>query len=99
VSGQNATEPNIVAQKYGLNELIVLETMSDLNDYFILADPTLVNTIEIGFIDNQQEPALFVQNREDTGSVFSADKLSWKVRHEYGGDVMDWRGMQGGIVP
>lgn len=98
VSGQNATEPNVFSQRYGMNELIVLETMTDINDYFILADPTLVNTIEIGFIDNQQEPALFVQNREDSDSVFSADKLSWKVRHEYGGDVMDWRGMQGGIV-
>jgi hypothetical protein len=99
VSGQNATEPNFFVRKMGLDELIVLETMSDLNDYFILADPMLVNTIEMGFVDDQQEPALFVQNREDSGSVFSADKLSWKVRHEYGGDVMDWRGMQGGIVP
>lgn len=99
VSAQTATEPNFFAQRLGMNELIVLETMTDLNDYFILADPNLVNTIEMGFLDDQQEPALFTQDREDTGSVFSADKLSWKVRHEYGGEIMDWRGMQGGIVP
>jgi hypothetical protein len=98
ISAQTSTEPNLYRAQYGLNELMVLETLTDATDYFILADPSLVNTIEIGFVDDQQEPALFTQNREDTGSVFSADALSWKVRHEYGGDVMDWRGMQGGIV-
>ena len=98
VSGQNATEPNIIARNYGLNELMVLETLTDVTDYFIVADPNLVNTIEIAFVDGQEEPALFVQDQESVGSVFSADKLSWKVRHEYGGDILDWRGFQGGIV-
>lgn len=97
VSGQNATEPAIIPQRYGLNELIVLEHVTDPSDYYILADPTIVNTIEMGFVDGQEEPALFTQDQENVGSVFSADKLSWKVRHEYGGKVVDWRGFQGGI--
>jgi hypothetical protein len=98
VSGNAATEPNIQVQRYGLNELIVLETMSDANDWFILADPRLQPTIEMGFVDGREEPELFVQDQPNVGSVFSADKVSWKLRHEYGGKVEDWRGMQGGIV-
>lgn len=98
-SGQNATEPNYVAQKYGLNQYIVLETMSDTNDWFILADPRLVDTIEMGFVDGQEEPLILIQDNDTVGNVFTADKWTWKVRHEWGGDVVEWRGMQGGIVP
>jgi hypothetical protein len=99
VSGQVATEPNYISSRYGLDTYVVLGTMADQNDWFILADPRLVDTIEIGFVDGQEQPTLLVQDMETTGSVFSADKWSYKVRHEYGGDVVEWRGMIGGVVP
>lgn len=98
VSGQDSTEPNIVRERYGLNELIVLETTSDTNNWFVVADPMRYPTIEIGFVDGREEPELFVQDNPTVGSVFSADKISWKERHEYAGVVLDWRPWQGGIV-
>lgn len=99
IAGQNATEPNVVAQRYGLRELIVQPTLTDANNWFIMADPRTVETIEMGFVGGQEEPELFVQDQPNNGAMFTADRLTWKVRHEYGGDVVEWRGMIGGIVP
>ena len=33
-----------------------------------------------------------------SGSMFTHDKLTWKIRHIYGGNVLDYRGMYGAIV-
>ena len=56
-----------------------------------MADPNLVPTFELGFYRGQQDPELFVQNDPTTGSVFSADKITWKIRHIYSGAVLDFR--------
>jgi hypothetical protein len=98
IAAQTSTEANYVAQKYGLNEYIVLEHLTDANNYFIVADPRLIETIEVGFVDGQEEPVILVQDQELVGAVFTADKWSFKVRHEWGADVVEWRGFQGGIV-
>ena len=64
---------------------------TDANDWCTAADPADIPGIEIGFMDGQQEPELFVQDTPNVGSMFSADKLTYKVRHIYGGAVCDFR--------
>jgi len=57
-----------------------------------------VPTIEIGFLNGREEPELFVQDEPTNGSMFSNDKITYKVRHIYGGAVLDYRGLQGNVV-
>ena len=64
--------------------------------WYLMCDPALAPTIEMGFLNGQQDPALFVQNDPTTGSVFSADKVTWKIRHIYSGIPIDYRGFQRG---
>jgi hypothetical protein len=71
---------------------------TDSNDWVVAADPSRVPMIEIGFIGGQEEPALFVQDLPNVGSMFSNDKMTWKVRHEYGGNVLDYRGLWKAVV-
>jgi hypothetical protein len=52
--------------------------------------------IELGFYQGRQDPELFVQNDPTVGSVFTADKLTWKIRHIYGGTVVDYRALYRG---
>lgn len=73
-------------------EVIVLDYLSDTNDWFLVADPSMVPTIEVGFYQNQQEPELFVQDDPNQGSWFDADKVTYKIRHIYSGTVLDHRG-------
>lgn len=72
-------------------EPIVLDYLTDTDDWFLAADPALAPTIEVGFYQGRQDPELFVQNDPTVGSVFTADKVTWKIRHIYSGTVLEHR--------
>ncbi|HEV3312611.1 MAG TPA: Mu-like prophage major head subunit gpT family protein [Chloroflexota bacterium] len=58
----------------------------------VVADPRVVDTVEVGFIGGQVNPVLFIQDQPLYGLNFTQDVISYKVRHEYGGAVVDYRG-------
>lgn len=53
---------------------------------YAFADPMLVPTIEVAFLDGQQAPYLEMQNG------FGVDGVSWKVRLDYAVAAIDYRG-------
>ena len=67
------------------------------SSWYLAADPAEVDTIEVGFVGGQVNPALFIQDQPLYGLNFTQDAISYKCRHEYGGAVMDWRGLYRGI--
>lgn len=71
---------------------------TDPNDWAVSANPADIDSIEIGFLDGVEEPQLFVQDNPTSGSFFSNDQLTWKVRHVYGGVVTDYRGLAKSVV-
>lgn len=71
---------------------------TDANDWAMSADTADLPTIEVGFLDGDEEPQLFVQDNPSVGSMFSSDKLTWKMRHVYGGNVVDFRGLAKSVV-
>ena len=74
-------------------EVVPVAELTDVNDWYLAADPAEIPTVEIGFLDGMREPELFVQDSPTAGSLFSADKMSWKIRHVYGGAALDYRGL------
>lgn len=94
VSGENSTQPSVI-NRLGLEPLWVPE-FTDANNWFLVADPGLMDTIEIGFMDDMREPELFIEDNPSAGSGFSADKIRYKIRHVYGGAVLDYRGFYRG---
>lgn len=79
-------------------EVIPINYWTDANDWAMVADPMRCPTIEIGFLDGNETPDLFVQDMPNVGSMFSNDKLTYKIRHIYGGNVLDFRGMRKHVV-
>jgi hypothetical protein len=77
---------------------VVIDYWTSTTQWFTVADPAAVPTIEVGFLGGQEDPALFVQSDPANGSMFSADKVTWKIRHIYGGAVLDYRGFYRGNV-
>lgn len=71
---------------------------TDANDWCLSSDPSDVPTVELGFLDGSEEPELFVQDSPTVGSMFSNDKLTWKIRHIYGATVLDYRGLSKSVV-
>lgn len=94
--GTSQNEANLFST-LGL-EVVVVPYWTDADNWYLVADPIDVPTIEIGFLDGQEEPELFVQDQPNAGSVFSNDKITYKVRHIYGGVVLDYRGFYGALV-
>lgn len=72
---------------------------TDANDWAAAADPMDIPSIEIGFLDGREEPELFVQDNPTVGSLFASDKITYKIRHIYGGAVTDFRGLYKAVVP
>jgi len=93
---ENPGKPNILRSKYGLDLHEV--TQLDANDYWVTADPSEIEMIAVGFLNGQQNPAMFVQDLDRVGTFFDAEKIRWKIRHIWQAEILDYRGFSGRIV-
>ncbi len=84
-------------QKLAL-EILPVWYWDDANDWALAADPDDIPGIEVGFLDGNEEPEIFVQDNPTSGSMFSNDSLTWKIRHVYGGVVKDFRAFDKSVV-
>jgi hypothetical protein len=94
--GATNEESNIHFHRY---EIIENPYLHDTDNAFLIADPSTVETIEVGFIDGKEDPELILQNGDSEGNMFLKDQITYKARHEYGGTVADFRGLVGMIAP
>lgn len=86
-SNQDATEPNLAQG----TEHIVIDEWTDANDWVLVADPSMAPTIEVGFYRGMEDPEILIQDQPAVGSVFTADKITYKVRHIWGLVNLDFR--------
>ena len=71
---------------------------TDVSDWALSADPDDIPSIEVGFLDGEEEPELFTQDSPTHGSMFASDQITYKIRHIYGGAVCDYRGLYKSVV-
>ncbi|GBG03904.1 hypothetical protein AZSI13_32310 [Azospira sp. I13] len=71
---------------------------TDANDWVAMADKLDIPGIEVGFLDGNEEPEIFVQDNPSVGSLFANDSITYKIRHIYGGAVTDFRGAYKAVV-
>jgi hypothetical protein len=95
-----ATAQNPIAGAFGANaeRIIVNPLFTDTNDWGIFRDPQDVESILIDFLLGREEPELFLADQPTGGQMFVGDKLQYKIRHEYGGDIADFRGAVKAVV-
>lgn len=89
-SAGDSTEPNIFAGN-GYT-IIVVDEWTDATDWYLFADPQSVPILEVGFFNGREDPELFVQDQPTVGSTFTADKITYKMRHIWGIGILDHRG-------
>jgi hypothetical protein len=89
-----ANTPNI---HQGL-DYVVIDYWDALSStqWAVVADPNSIPTVEVGFYQGQRDPQLFTQSDQTVGSMFNADKFTYKIRHIYSGAVLDFRGFYRG---
>lgn len=77
-------------------EVLVYDKLSTTgnNNHYYSADPSLVDTVAVGFLNGVQSPELFIQDEATrAGAAFSADKITYKVRLFWGVSPIDHRGL------
>lgn len=96
-AGVPGSNNNDINPMLGYVTPIVSAQLTSTSQWYFAADPMTVDTIEIGFVGGQVNPALFIQDQPLFGLNFTQDVISYKIRHEYGGAVVDYRGLYRGI--
>jgi hypothetical protein len=77
---------------------IVVNYWSDVNNWYLVADPKDAVCIEVGFLDGKEEPEIFIQDQPNIGSLFTNDTITFKIRHIYSSAVIDYRAAYGAVV-
>jgi len=65
--------------------------LTDTADWGLLMPPSVIDMIEMGYLNGNEEPEFFVADMPQSEQVFVADKIRHKGRHEYAGAVIDYR--------
>lgn len=96
-AGVPGSNNNDINPMLGYVTPIVSPQLSSSTQWFLVGDPREIDTIEIGFVGGMVNPALFIQDQPLFGLNFTSDVITYKVRQEYGGAVVDYRGLYRGI--
>jgi hypothetical protein len=96
-AGVPGTPNNDLNPMLGYCVPIVSPQLTSATQWFMIADPREVDTIEVGFVGGQVSPALLIQDSPLLGLNYTNDVISYKCRHEYGGVVNDFRGLYRGV--
>jgi hypothetical protein len=72
----------------------------DATDWGIHVNPNSGGreSIWVDFLDGNEEPELFLADTPTQGTLFTHDRIQYKIRHIYGGDLVDFRGAAKNVV-
>lgn len=62
-------------------------------DWYLWADKSSIETFEVGFLDGNVDPALYMLNPDVSDTYFRTKKIMWRIEHYYGGNWIDWGGV------
>lgn len=103
--GLNSAWPGVAggnphAGRFGeKHERIVTNPLfTDASDWYLVGDKNAVEMMEVAHLNGQREPELFVADNPAVGQMFIADKIQYKIRHEYEVECADYRGVDKSVV-
>jgi hypothetical protein len=82
----------------GNERVIICPFESDGNDWGILRSPSEVPILGMGYYASRIEPEFILQEGPTEEHVFIRDQIGYKILHEYGGALSDYRGAYKCIV-
>ena len=82
VPGSNNNDAHVLR---GAVEPISVAQLTDVTDWYLVCEPALAESVEIGLEGGRDQPELLMQDAPSQGSVFTNDRISFKVRWELGG--------------
>jgi hypothetical protein len=92
--------PNACRHLFGADNerVVVCPFGTDANDWGVIRDVEDVPIIEISYYAGKQEPEFIVEQGPTEEHCFRADRIGYKIRHEYGGTLAGYRGGYKSVV-
>lgn len=92
--------PNACYRLFGdHNERVIpCPFFTSADDWGVLRDPQEVGMVEMSYLNGDEDPEFILHDGPTKEHVFRNDKIGYKIRHEYGGAVVDYRGGYKSIV-
>ena len=89
------------AGSFGRNDerIITVPFLTAPRDWYLVADKNDVELLEVAYLQGQKEPEVLLADNPVVGQMFVADKLQYKIRHEYEWAVIDYRGLYKSMNP
>ena len=79
--------------------------LTDTNDWYLFADPAEAPVLAVGFLNGQAAPQIMLKDpgmRDILGGndpySMEFDEIGYKIRHEWGTALTDWRGCVKSVV-
>lgn len=79
-------------------DVVTVPYWTDANDWGVVSDPNYCPTIEVGFLGGRELPEIVTHDDPNSYSFFSNDRITYKIRHVYGGVPLDYRGMHKSVL-
>jgi hypothetical protein len=100
IPGSVTYEGNPWYHRFGAEgeRLFVNPLFADASDWYLFDISGNVGIIEVGFLHGRQMPELFFANDDRVGAMHAADRLLYKIRHEYEAEILDYRGAYKSVV-
>ena len=89
VPGDDVNDVNVLR---GMVEVLVEPLLTNSGNWYLVAKPSSIATIEMGFLGGRETPEILVKDD------FERDVVWYKGRMVFGGAVLDYRGFYGAIV-
>jgi len=86
--------PNPIHHLFGANNerIAVCPLLTDANDWGIIRDVQDVPIVEMSYLNGREDPEFIYEKDPRDEHILKGDKWGYKVRHEYGGALADYRG-------
>jgi len=96
-AGVPGSSNNDINPMLGYVSVIVSPQLTSATQWFLVGDPREIDTIEVGFVGGQINPILLLQDNQLLGNNFLMDMITFKIRHEWGGAINDFRSLYRGV--
>jgi len=88
------TTYNALFQFFGQNneDIVSCPLLQNTTDYYLAWKPSQMEWMAVNFLQGRQEPEFFLADNPVVGDMFVADRMKYKIRHEYEAVFLDCRG-------
>jgi len=96
--GGDDNDANILPRDLEIIAVDKIYLGNDPNNWYLIEDPMRWEGIQVGFVDDEENPRIVLANNPTAGRTFTHGGLQYTVTQRYGGGIPGHEGIYGSLV-